>query len=47
MLILLLIVLALVLGGFGLLVKGLLWLFVISAVVFIVSAVFGVKALRH
>jgi hypothetical protein len=45
--ILLLIVLAVVLGGFGLLVKGLLWLFVIGAIVFVVGAVLGLKALRH
>jgi len=36
-----LILLALVLGGFGLIVKGLLWLLVLAGILFIAGALFG------
>lgn len=39
--ILLLIILALVFGGVGLLVEGLMWLLIISVVLFIVGGVMG------
>jgi hypothetical protein len=38
-----LIVLALILGGFGLLVEGLLWLLVIAGILVIVGAVLGYR----
>lgn len=41
--VIILIVLALVFGGIGLLVEGLLWLLVISLILFVVSAVFGTR----
>ena len=37
----LLIVLALVIGGIGLIVKGLLWLLLLAAILFLAGALFG------
>jgi hypothetical protein len=40
----LLVILALVFGGVGLLVEGLMWLLIISLVLLVLGAVFGSKA---
>jgi hypothetical protein len=42
-LIILLVILALVFGGIGLLVEGLFWLLIISVVLFIVGGVLGMR----
>lgn len=44
---LLLIVLALLIGGIGLVVKGLLWLLIIAVVLFAVGAILGMGGRRH
>jgi hypothetical protein len=41
--ILLLVILALIFGGIGLLVEGLFWLLIISVVLFIVGGVLGMR----
>lgn len=41
--IILLVILALVFGGIGLLVEGLFWLLIISVILFIVGAVLGMR----
>lgn len=38
-----LVILALILGGVGLLVEGLFWLLIISLVLFVVGGVFGMR----
>jgi hypothetical protein len=41
--ILLLVILALIFGGIGLLVEGLFWLLIISVVLFVVGGVLGMR----
>jgi hypothetical protein len=42
-----LLVIAVLLGGIGLVIKGLLWLFLIAVILFVVGAFMGVRALRN
>ncbi len=43
-LVVLLIILALVVGGFGLLVEGLMWLLIIAGILFVIGLFFGWRA---
>jgi hypothetical protein len=42
-----LLVIAVLLGGVGLVIKGLLWLFLIAVILVVVGAFMGVRALRN
>jgi hypothetical protein len=42
-----LLVIAVLLGGLGLVIKGLLWLFLIAVILFVVGAFMGVRAFRN